>query len=69
MKIISRQDAIRAGLMHYYTGKPCRNGHQSHRYTTTGGCKECIYQHNAAQRREIRSIREKLTAGQTERAT
>lgn len=31
-KIIDKQEAIRQGLDRYYTGIPCRNGHDSERY-------------------------------------
>lgn len=37
----SRVIAMRAGLSHYYTGKPCLNGHLSDRHTTSGQCVEC----------------------------
>ena len=40
MKVISRRDAIRAGLNQYFTGRPCRNGHVS-LYAVKGGCIEC----------------------------
>jgi hypothetical protein len=48
MKIISRAEAKALGLTHYYTGKPCRNGHIEKRQTQNGTCKEC--QHTADQR-------------------
>lgn len=37
--------ALRArqlGLMHYFTGKPCKRGHISPRYATSGNCSQCI---------------------------
>lgn len=40
MEIITRQEAIAQGLRHYFTGKPCRHGHMSARYVTSG-CVEC----------------------------
>lgn len=40
--IISRDDAYRAGKTRYFTGKPCKNGHLAQRYTSTGGCVECL---------------------------
>lgn len=40
-KIISRRDAISAGLTRYFTGKPCRKGHVSVRGTSGGSCIAC----------------------------
>lgn len=40
--IISRADAYSKGLTYFYTGVPCKRGHLSMRYVTTGGCLECL---------------------------
>lgn len=48
MDEISRKDAIEKGLMRYYTGKRCRNGHLSERYTSTRVCIECLSDWRAA---------------------
>lgn len=40
-KIISRQAAKELGLIYYYTGKQCKHGHNSERYTSSSICKEC----------------------------
>lgn len=40
-KIISRRAAIEAGLKQYFTGKPCKHGHITNRYTATGYCSAC----------------------------
>lgn len=40
MEIITRNDAIKRGLVRYYTGKPCKNGHLSER-SIHCGCLEC----------------------------
>lgn len=42
MTIISRKTAQKLKLVRYYTGKACKFGHLSERFTSTGGCKECI---------------------------
>lgn len=42
MEIISRVDAAKKGLSKFYTGKPCRKGHLSERYTINGVCCECL---------------------------
>lgn len=39
--IVSKEDAIRNGLKHYFTGIPCKHGHLSERYVSTGICKQC----------------------------
>lgn len=39
----SRAEAIRLGVRRYYTGIPCKHGHRSERYTTTGSCLECLH--------------------------
>jgi len=42
MQIIERAEARAKGLNTYFTGRPCRNGHNSYRYTTSGSCAECV---------------------------
>lgn len=39
--LITRREAAERGLKHFYTGKPCKRGHDSPRFTTTGGCVKC----------------------------
>lgn len=55
---ITRADAKRLGLKHYFTGKPCPKGHTDVRFVSTGGCKACCtlatmaaYKHKTARRR------------------
>lgn len=40
-RIISKQEAIKAKLIHYYTGKPCKNGHLTKRFVKSGKCTMC----------------------------
>lgn len=40
--IIDREAACAAGLLKFYTGKPCVRGHLSQRYVSTGGCCSCL---------------------------
>ena len=42
MDILTRPEAREKGLKIYYTGKPCRNGHDSYRYTQSGTCAQCV---------------------------
>ena len=41
MDIISKKDALAQGLTHYFTGKPCKRGHDSKRFASNGKCCEC----------------------------
>jgi hypothetical protein len=41
MDIILRKDAKEAGLLHYFTGKPCKNGHIDKRQVSNGMCQTC----------------------------
>ncbi len=45
MKITTRKQAKTLNLNHYFTGKPCKSGHVSQRYTSTCRCCECIDQY------------------------
>lgn len=38
--IVSRQDCLQKGLDRYFTGKPCKHGHITHRWPD-GSCFEC----------------------------
>lgn len=40
--IISRAEARARGLIRYYTGKICKNGHIADRYSHNGCCAECV---------------------------
>ncbi|EJD6367785.1 hypothetical protein LHV16_17615 [Providencia rettgeri] len=53
MKIITRKEAVTNGLSRFYTGKPCRHGHDSERFTSNGVCVECSAINSAAYRKEI----------------
>jgi len=41
MEIMTRIQAAERGLLRFYTGKPCKRGHDSERYTRTNACIEC----------------------------
>jgi hypothetical protein len=43
MKIISRSEARAQELTRFFTGKACKRGHFSERYTLNNGCIECMY--------------------------
>lgn len=46
MDIITRLEAKEKGLKIYYTGKPCKNAHDSYRYVQSGTCAACVKQSN-----------------------
>ena len=42
MKLITKEEAIKAGLKKYFTGKPCKQNHISERYAKSKGmCVRC----------------------------
>lgn len=43
MELLSRTDAISNRSLRYFTGKPCKRGHISERYTKTSMCIECLH--------------------------
>jgi hypothetical protein len=45
-----RREAKALGHIRYFTGKPCKHGHLSERFTSTGGCVACLSQHNTSER-------------------
>lgn len=42
MEIKTRKQAVCDGDNKYFTGKPCKNGHLTFRYTQSGACYDCI---------------------------
>lgn len=46
MDILTRPEAKEKGLKTYYTGKTCKNGHDSYRYTQSGTCAQCVKEAN-----------------------
>lgn len=43
---ITRSEAKLRQLNQYFTGLPCKNGHLTYRYTSSGACSGCIRAHN-----------------------
>lgn len=46
-QIISRKNAKEHGLIKYFTGKPCKNGHVDERYVSGFACITCLNERNA----------------------
>lgn len=55
MNTISRNEAVNSGLPRFFTGKPCKYGHLSERYVTTGACIQCL-RNSAAKYRQAGSL-------------
>lgn len=53
MEIMTRSEAAKGGYYKYFTGRACKNGHLSYRYTKTGGCAECVHYHTKKYAREL----------------
>jgi hypothetical protein len=49
--IRSRADAKALGLKQYYTGKPCKHGHDAPRAVVNGTCMECVSQRHEGWRK------------------
>lgn len=39
--VVTREQAKASGLVHFFSGRLCANGHLSQRYVSTGACVEC----------------------------
>lgn len=50
--IVSRDDALAAGVRQYFTGKPCVNGHLAQRNTSNYACMACATEMQDATRRQ-----------------
>lgn len=59
-EIITRNEAVERGLMRYYTGKECVNGHYSERYTINCVCIECKNLHQEKTKKRANQIRERF---------
>jgi hypothetical protein len=58
MKVISRVDAAKKGLLRYYTGKACAKGHDSERYTANGVCVMCNLENGRNFNQKLRDLRD-----------
>jgi hypothetical protein len=52
VNIITRENALRLGLVKYFTGEPCKYGHISERYAKCGGCLTCAFNRSMKWRQE-----------------
>lgn len=51
MEVISRKDARQKGLRRYFTGKPCKHGHLTHRSVSCAICAACERDRQNAKRK------------------
>jgi len=58
----TRKAAIKSGASFYFTGKPCKRGHLSVRYTHTSNCRECMFEKVSKDRESI-SLNRKIAEG------
>ena len=60
----TRKHALALGSLKYFTGKKCRNGHVSPRYTKTGSCcicdRESGYRNKYKHTRAKKSVRDRI---------
>jgi hypothetical protein len=50
LQTISRADAKSAGILRFFTGKPCSQGHMAERYVSTESCCQCAAGHRTQYR-------------------
>lgn len=63
MNIITRLDAAKSGLKRYYTGKPCKHGHDSERWVYNGHCVACTMETNKRRQADIKRIMDEAKEG------
>lgn len=51
----TRDEATALGLKRYYTGRRCSKGHDAERFTSNGGCVECVNRKLPAQHRGVQN--------------
>lgn len=57
--VVTRKQAVKAGLKRYFTGKPCPVGHVAERCVANNACAECLrdYDREHVSERNARSIK------------
>lgn len=54
LSAMKRRDAKSAGLIRYFTGKACPQGHIAERFVSNYGCIACLYASNKTEKGKIR---------------
>jgi len=66
MKIISQRQAAARGMARFYTGRPCRRGHDAERYVAGGNCVECHREDKRAKDAEVRRLQRAARGSQSD---
>lgn len=56
MKILTQREAAELGLNKFFTGKQCKNGHRSERWTISGECVQCNVERVYRRRKEMAEL-------------
>jgi len=48
----TRKEALETNSTYYFTGKPCKNGHISRRFTKNRNCEDCLRSRNLGRTKE-----------------
>lgn len=67
LHIISRQTAMEIGLRHYFTGRPCKQGHLSLRSVGRRACLECEREYRLSRKEDIAEYKRKYHADNADR--
>ena len=59
---MKRQEAIALNILRYITGRLCKHGHMSERFTSNGACVECTDKWKAENPDKIKKIKKKYFA-------
>lgn len=63
MDVITRTDAAEKGLSHFYTGRPCKRGHDRERAVATGACLGCLAVYARANNEKYRTKQKESAMG------
>lgn len=56
MVILTQREAAQRGLNKFYTGKQCKHGHDSERWTISGECVQCNVERVYRRRKEMAQL-------------
>lgn len=64
MKIITQMQAAKLGLNKFYTGRPCKHGHISERWTLNGACVQCNIERITRKRQQVKEMMKSARAAE-----
>ena len=56
----TRREAVKRGCNKYKTGRLCKHGHDSPRYTTTGCCVRCSVNRNSIKTNNLNDVKQRI---------